>query len=701
MEPVFLKMQRGLLFFLFVLMLFAFGGSRYQGQETASEHYRKAKEAESIRDYRKAIQLYRKALESNPRHISSYLRAAEIYMLLGEYKQAKSCYKNILSKNPKNIEALTGLALASIELNQDTAANKILSLAQKEEPSNVKVNYVLGLWHTKQGNRKSAQRFYEKSLRSKPTYIPSLTALSRLFIERGNPSRAKEYLERARSVLQEVPDIYETQGRLDMHLASLQENYARRTSLLESAYEHFLTAQRLSPQNTEIAWELIRTDIYLERYEKAVAALSDLKKDLPNNAKIRYLLALLRFGQGPSAANKEKNIRGALQDLKLALAFEPHNPFIRHTLESTVLQYAQRKNLGVQILREKLADYHIREAQKEKKQYRYDLFQAHLRRALYLHPLLQEGIKLQLPLLKKKKDYGGLTAAYRKLQKENPKDQRLRYRLAVLLREREKNVFYRESLLYSELAEDKFSFLRSSKRIFVFDIKAEAAFPFYPNLSQELGRALTSELALPGPVQSIDEKKRSALLKYTTAHSGKLGSQKKEGKNIWSVPYNSKSVRYIHDSLKKDHKSISYLLTGSYRILPKGGIEAVMELRESHIGARLVQFRIKTKEKNILLRFAHKTRLALLRYIPVEGKIVKVNGKNIFVNLGTYDGLNLQSRLSIPRISYKKGMLQLQIEELGAYLSRVSLIKDTYGRQLAKGKLEKGENVLLLKNPKL
>ena len=496
-----------------------------------------------------------------------------------------------------------------------------------------------------------------------PSHVPTLIETAQLLIAQQRPSQAKLYIERASAVDPAHPGVYQTRGHLDLSLALTKSEPQSRIDLMDNAYKSFLTAKKLAPQDININRQLLYLDIYRNRFDESANLLKELKANLPKEPILHYLEALLKL---QSSKKNQKVLRSAIHDLNRALQLNPENSYIRHTLENILLDHSHLH--GAAALSTKLAAYHIKEAKYQKSKYRHDRMHSHLNRVLHLDPLSPRSLKMRLEVLKRNKDYEGLLAVYQQLLKQSPNDSKLRYRLDRALQKRNQNIAYREKLFNPFLSTQKATFKRTPKRIFVFSIKSKELFAEYPDLSEQIGRALNRELNQAGPLEGLKENARAGVLKYIQSIESRGLSA-----NTWEIPYNSRYINYIHEALRGPEGELDYLISGSYRSTPSGVIYADIQLRESNTGTSVAQFHIKSRTRNSILDLAQQSRAAILKHIPIEGKIIKIKGKNLFINLGRYDGVKTKSRFSLPLVSAKKSVFK--VEEVGAYISRVRPLK--------------------------
>lgn len=93
--------------------------------------------AQSSSDFENAMEYFRKALESDPKHVAALLNLSYTYLILSQYQQALDSFKTTANQCNNCLAALTGLGAAYLELGQFKEAEENLKLVLKEEPKNV------------------------------------------------------------------------------------------------------------------------------------------------------------------------------------------------------------------------------------------------------------------------------------------------------------------------------------------------------------------------------------------------------------------------------------------------------------------------------------------------------------------------------------------------------------------------------------
>ena len=545
-----------------------------------------------------------------------------------------------------------------------------------------------GLWHTKKGNFKLARLYFDKVLSLEQAHVLSLIQIAYLLIRQNQVLQAKRYLQQATSIDSSHPDIYKIYSYLYLHLFWSRGGKQLDSHYLHNAREVLATAQKLSPQNVNINLELIELDIYLRHYDKAEQTITKLVRQVPllkTNARLHYLKGLVRLYKLKTISKQE--LKTVVTNLSKALQFNPDNSFIRHILETTVMDYSAKLG-GNKILRSQLAHYHFKKAKEKQANYRRDLMPAHLSRVLYLYPQHKGVLGMQLELLEDAKDYEAILSIHKQLYELNPKNVKLRYRLEKIFQGRKQNIAYREKLFNPFRSTEKSTFQRTPPRIFVFDLLPVSISLQYPDAPRQVARCLNLALQTPGPLASTTEKQRDRAIDYIQAQQTK-NPQKANYSNLHTIFYHSDHLGKLRHILNKGKEKIHYLLSGHYHSSLHGIDKVSLSLRESNTGHIIHRFQVKAAAQETMFHLAMKARKVILKHIPIEGEIIKINRdhekneENIFINLGLYDGLQLKNHLLLTSLSTTKAALQ--VEELGAYVSRVSLLKDFATKTLEAG----------------
>ena len=619
-------------------------------------YYKEANSALERRNFRQAIDLYRKVLERNQRHLAAYMGLAECYSQLGLPHLAEKSYQDILKHFPKNIEAQTKLAKVYIEKNFLKEAYKLLMKVHKENPASVENNYTLGLWHFTKGNYTQAKRYFERALQLNTNHIPSLIAMSSLAIQEENPKRAEAYINQAYALKSFNAEIYQAKAHLYLYLAFYKANKKKQLNYVVKAYSALLNAHQLSPQNRSIKEELLYIDIYRENYGDALKILSKLEKQFIDEAIFPYLIGIIY------TIPERKNIVKAIQSLKLAIKRNPNNQLIRNTLENVIMDPSNATKVRglLDTLLAELAKYQNKKANEELKNYRHDLAYTRILRSLSLYPTSQESLKMKTEFLREKKDYEGLLLTYKKLLRIDPKNEKLRYNLEVLIGNRQESLAYQKKLFNPIASTELATFQRSSKKVFIFDLEEKRALARYPDLSRQLARTLSWLLRQPSHLSSPKLKDREEFLKSLKDNDNKL-------KNYWSAYYKPEYITDIHRKFR-DQDKIDYIISGEYTSSMDGQLYAKIELRESNTGTSIQKFSVRTEAENAMMDFINKASQKIHKAIPKEGKIIKVESNNFYINLGAYDNLESKAKFRLYDLD-----INFPIAQTNAYISRISI----------------------------
>lgn len=102
-------------------------------------------------DYENAREFYNKAINIDPRNISSFIGLGKIARLSGDTKQAYEYINNALTISPDNNEALHSYAALAIETNDIDNAKQALTKLIESAPSNIQYKKLLGSIYLKEG----------------------------------------------------------------------------------------------------------------------------------------------------------------------------------------------------------------------------------------------------------------------------------------------------------------------------------------------------------------------------------------------------------------------------------------------------------------------------------------------------------------------------------------------------------------------
>lgn len=115
------------------------------GQAWPDENLDAAKELFYAKDYKKAVDHFKKATKKDPSNTEAWLLLGHSYRFLGKDKKAIKAYEMALENDPKQKEALLGAGICYINLRKRPQAIAVLKHLVESDPSNALAHFYLGV----------------------------------------------------------------------------------------------------------------------------------------------------------------------------------------------------------------------------------------------------------------------------------------------------------------------------------------------------------------------------------------------------------------------------------------------------------------------------------------------------------------------------------------------------------------------------
>ncbi|MHB0976088.1 MAG: tetratricopeptide repeat protein [Candidatus Aquicultorales bacterium] len=105
---------------------------------------------------------------TNPQNFQEFVQAGNSYQDQKQYGKAVEMYTKALEKDPKNVDVRTDLAIAYFYSNKPQDAIKQALEGIKYNPNHPKVHYNLGIFYQSVGNNAEAKKELEAYLKLEP-----------------------------------------------------------------------------------------------------------------------------------------------------------------------------------------------------------------------------------------------------------------------------------------------------------------------------------------------------------------------------------------------------------------------------------------------------------------------------------------------------------------------------------------------------
>ncbi len=603
-------------------------------------------------DYRTAADAFRRATEKNDGHIQAHLGLARSYYGMGELARARNSYLRVLARDKDNIRALTGLGRVYMGFGAYDRADDFFQRVSKLDPSNVANNYARGDFYLQRfelyGNRNHlvlARDYFNKVIRVNPAHIQALLGLASTATRNHRSDRAEAFLMRAQRVDPNHVDIHAARGRIKSIEALRTADPVRRTALFEEAHRAFSIALQVAPDNHRIEKHLAFIDLYRNNLYKSKvepgASLPSLNRTLkllerrPNDHRLNYLAGALYRMTKNDAGAPMAHIQRSLEFTRKALELEPEDSLARFALEETLLANKGQFSSSGDFRRE-LGRYHFSRANHYRNRNRRERMLQHLRRTLMLDPRHAQARRERLDIFRDQGNYERFLRALIRRRDRNPDDVKLRYRLELALKGRDRSMAYKEGLLSPEGSPGRSTFQRTPARVFIFDFKPDEAFPRHPDAPALIARALNFHLREQGRAAPVSGEFREKVM--DEIHKFRARS-----------PFISFGTFYRPEHLARledlggEARDVEIVVGGNYASTPTG-LRVDYRVYHRKSGRLLDRFSYQAQGEDAVHEISSRAARRVISKTVMSGRVVKVKPGAVFVNVGAIDGVKKGQR---------------------------------------------------------
>lgn len=312
------------------------------------------------------------AVSKDPKNPDVWMANASMLRMNGKTDDALAAYDEVLKLNPFDRAAHIEKAYLQISRGKFPEAKAEIDAAAKAAPHNLLVSYTRALYEFAQGKYAASQELLQSVLKSAPEHMPSILLTGASELNLGLLPQAEQHLRHylesnpndiyARKLLaqtllksaqpadaaaalapvlkdstqdpqllalagesyMQVHDFNKSSSYLEKAAALAPKAAAVRTSLGLSklaqgdqarGLSELELATSLDPKSTQATMALVRTELELKHYDKALAAVQALEKQQPDNPQVQNTKGAVYLMAGDQA-----NARAAFEK---ALALQP------------------------------------------------------------------------------------------------------------------------------------------------------------------------------------------------------------------------------------------------------------------------------------------------------------------------------------------------------------------------------------------
>ena len=265
---------------------------------------RAAKEYVRVREYDKALELSKRALDINADNDLALQTVANVLYGRGQVKEAIEYYERVVTLTKDNSDAHYMLARAYLRTGKKKAANKHLLLAAKSKPKDPVIQVAIGNVFYGERSYEMAIERYEAALRYDKTYWIARLRKGRALKKLGQVDKAISELKIL--TLTDIPswEVYNELGQLLLIKGAAPEA----SRVLQKAKE-------LAPRGeVEPLVHLAYHEISLRNFKKAKQYLHNALATSPRNGRAHSAMGHLMLKTGRYHA-AEKHYRAALYNV--------------------------------------------------------------------------------------------------------------------------------------------------------------------------------------------------------------------------------------------------------------------------------------------------------------------------------------------------------------------------------------------------
>lgn len=221
------------------------------------------------KEYARAIDAFKSALEANPKSELAHAKLGHAYLQYKEFSLAKEYFNKALMINPGNTEAISGLGFHHFEQGRTEEAAGNFRRVIDAEPNNEHAHFGLGLYHLGQGGFDHAIEEFSRVFAINPEHPQVHYHLGLCYYRKGDLSRAVSEFNRAVAA---HPDNW-------LGHAGLAQIYLEQDDLLGCQKE--VDAIKMLSPGEDASYHRLLAQLYIKRkqYDSATEELQKVGDD--------------------------------------------------------------------------------------------------------------------------------------------------------------------------------------------------------------------------------------------------------------------------------------------------------------------------------------------------------------------------------------------------------------------------------------
>lgn len=299
--------------------------------EIASSYYELAIANYENKQFGKAEEFFRKAIEKSPTWSQPYDGLGALYRDKGDYAQARDMYATALELSPEELKgpAHRNLGYVYHKLDDYEKAEIHLKEALNYRPKDHFIHYFLGSVYRDMERFDDAENAFLRTIQLNPKFAAAFYYLGLVFQDQ------KRYAD-AEAVLETAVNEESRNASFRYHLA-INHYYQQR---YETALKMLREVLDMAPGFTDAYYYLANSLKALGRNDEAEEVLLQAAEKAPADAEYLFQLGLVRF-EAQDAAGADSLFRQALQ-------LDPEHPYACFYLGMSLLQLGKKADAALQ-----------------------------------------------------------------------------------------------------------------------------------------------------------------------------------------------------------------------------------------------------------------------------------------------------------------------------------------------------------------
>lgn len=284
---------------------------------SALDYFSEAEQLRNRNDFLGATELYREALELNPKYGDAWYSLALCCYNLKNYDLALEYAGNAekYSKNMDSVRNLQGMSLVC--LGRLDEAEKIFSSILETSPNNIDARFGLAELDLLDGKISSAEFLYSEALKRDGTNRKALLSLALVSAEMGKTEAAANYISQALESHSGSSEVHYLAAYLAAKSGNLREAELRARSAIQIQTDF------------DDAYALLSSILYTQgRYDEVLDICLFRIGRNRNLSDAWYLMGL--------SQKKKGDVEGALKSFETGLSLNPQDEVMRACFEQTV-----------------------------------------------------------------------------------------------------------------------------------------------------------------------------------------------------------------------------------------------------------------------------------------------------------------------------------------------------------------------------